>query len=63
MSTLNKDPRIVDLVVDPINKIKITNHTVGIFQKSSRKSIEEENSILLITNVNVKVVQDQRFYS
>ena len=23
MSTLNKDPRIVDLVVDPINKIKI----------------------------------------
>jgi hypothetical protein len=47
MSTLNKDPRIVDLVVDPINKIKIKNHTVGIFQKSSRKSIEEENSILL----------------
>ena len=48
MSTLNKDPRIVDLVVDPINKIqKYKNHTVGTFQKSNLKSIEEENSILL----------------
>ena len=51
MSTLNKDPRIVDLVVDPIDRIKNkNNHTVETFQKSNRKSIEGGQLDIFNTN-------------